>query len=320
MTRAVTFDATAEDAGLRLDVAVSRRVDRSRTTCALLIRGRHVRVNGVPAKASYALAAGDHVVVEVPPPTEPDARPEAIPIHIVYRDHDLCVVDKPAGMATHPAPGSTHGTLVNALLAALGPLPSINGALRPGIVHRLDKDTSGLLVVAVSEQAMRGLSLEMAERKIEREYDAVVWGRLAQERGVIDAPIGRDPNDRTKFAVRENGRRAVTQYRAAETFTLRPTEHQRRTTPPETLALIQLKLETGRTHQIRVHCAAIGHPIVGDRTYGGGRPALGMMRQALHAARLRFTHPITGKAMSFTAPWPEDFAELVERLRVAAPA
>ena len=315
MTQAVAFDATAEDAGVRLDVAVSRRVDRSRTACALLIRARHVRVNGTAAKASYALAAGDHVVVDVPPPVEPDAKPEAIPIHIVYRDLDLCVVDKPAGMATHPAPGSPHGTLVNALLAALGPLPSINGTLRPGIVHRLDKDTSGLLVVAVSEQGMRGLSRDMAERKIEREYDAVVWGRLAQERGVIDAPLGRDPNDRTKFAVRDGGRRAVTQYRSAETFTLRPGEHRRRAMPPEVLTLMQLKLETGRTHQIRVHCAAIGHPIVGDRAYAGGRPALGMPRQALHAARLRFIHPITGKAMSFTAPWPEDFAALVERLR-----
>lgn len=318
MTRAVTFDATADDAGVRLDVAVSRRVDRSRTVCASLIRAHHVRVNGAVEKASYPLADGDHVVVDVPPPVESDAKPEAIPIHIVYRDPDLCVVDKPAGMATHPAPGSPRGTLVNALLAALGPLPAINGTLRPGIVHRLDKDTSGLLVVAVSEQGMRGLSCDMAERKIEREYDAVVWGRLAQERGVIDAPLGRDPNDRTKFAVRDGGRRAVTQYRSAETFTLRPGEHRRRAAPLEVLSLVQLKLETGRTHQIRVHCAAIGHPVVGDRAYGGGRPALGMPRQALHAARLRFVHPITGKAMSFTAPWPEDFAALVERLRAGA--
>ena len=315
MTRAVTFDATADDAGVRLDVAVARRVDRSRTTCAQLIRARHVSVNGIVEKASYPLVPGDRVVIDVPPPIEPDAKPESIPIHIVYRDNDLCVVDKAAGMATHPAPGSTHGTLVNALLAALGPLPAINGTLRPGIVHRLDKDTTGLIVVAVSEHGMRGLSRDMAERKIEREYDAVAWGRFAQERGVIDAPIGRDPNDRTKFAVRDGGRRAVTQYRAAETFAVRPTEHKRRAEPPEHLTLAQLKLETGRTHQIRVHCAAIGHPLVGDRTYGGGRPALGMTRQALHAARLRFTHPVTGKPMSFTAPWPDDFASLVERLR-----
>jgi len=320
MTRAVTFDATAEDAGVRLDVAVSRRVDRSRTVCASLIRAHRVRVNGAAEKASYALAAGDRIVVDVPAPTEPDAKPEAIPIHIIYRDADLCVVDKPAGMATHPAPGSPRGTLVNALLAALGPLPSINGTLRPGIVHRLDKDTSGLLVVAVSEQGMRGLSRDMAERKIEREYDAVVWGRFAQERGVIDAPLGRDPGDRTKFAVRDGGRRAVTQYRAAETFTLRPAEHRRIAAPPDVLTLAQLKLETGRTHQIRVHCAAIGHPIVGDRAYGGGRPSLGMPRQALHAARLRFVHPISGKAMSFTAPWPDDFAALMDRLRAGTPA
>ena len=320
MTRVVTFDATAEDAGVRLDVALSRRVDRSRTVCALLIRADHVRVNGVAEKASYALAAGDHVVVDVPAPIESAAKPEPIPVHIVYRDRDLCVVDKPAGMATHPAPGSLRGTLVNALLAALGPLPAINGALRPGIVHRLDKDTSGLLVVAIGEQAMRGLSRDMAARKIEREYDAVAWGRPAQDRGVIDAPLGRDPHDRTKFAVRDGGRRAVTQYRAAEIFSLRSSEHRRRASPPDELTLLQLKLETGRTHQIRVHCAAIGHPLVGDRAYSGGRPSLGMERQALHAARLRFMHPISGKPMSFTAPWPEDFAGLVERLRAGVSA
>jgi len=315
MTPTAAFDATADDAGLRLDVAVARRIDRSRTACALLIRDGHVLVNGAAVKASYVLAAGDHVVVDAPAPIEPSAKPEAIPIRIVFRDSDLCVVDKPAGMATHPAPGTARGTLVNALLAALGPLPAINGVLRPGIVHRLDKDTSGLLVVAVSERGMRGLSRDMADRKVQREYDAVVWGRPAQTRGVIDAPLGRDPGDRTKYAVRDGGRRAVTHYRVAETFALRSAEHRRLSAPPLELALLHLTLDTGRTHQIRVHCAAIGDPIVGDRAYGGGRPALGMRRQALHAARLRFEHPVTGKAMSFTAPWPEDFAALVDRLR-----
>jgi 23S rRNA pseudouridine1911/1915/1917 synthase len=307
VTRSVAFTATMDESGSRLDLAVARHLDRSRTASAALIRDGCVRVNGSTEKSSYILADGDRVDVALPPDTAPAALPERIPISVVYADADICVVDKPAGMATHPAPGSARGTLVNALLAALGPLPAINGVLRPGIVHRLDKDTSGLLVVAVSERGMRGLSEAMARREIQREYDALVWGKLAQVSGTVDAAIGRDPEDRTRFAVRDEGRRAVTHFRVAEVFTR----------PGSSIAvtLLQLRLETGRTHQIRVHCAAIGHPIVGDRTYGAGREDLGISRQALHAARLRFAHPVTGEALSFTSPWPADFAALVARLR-----
>jgi 23S rRNA pseudouridine1911/1915/1917 synthase len=307
VTRSVAFTATMDESGSRLDLAVARHLDRSRTASAALIRDGCVRVNGSAEKSSYVLADGDRVDVVLPPDSAPAALPERIPIAIVYADADICVVDKPAGMATHPAPGSARGTLVNALLAALGPLPAINGVLRPGIVHRLDKDTSGLLVVAVSERAMRGLSEAMARREIQREYDALVHGKIAQASGTVDAPIGRDPEDRTRFAVRDEGRRAVTHFRVAEVFG--------RPGSSTDVTFLQVRLETGRTHQIRVHCAAIGHPIVGDRTYGAGRDNLGMRRQALHAARLRFAHPVSGESLSFTSPWPADFAALVSRLR-----
>ena len=262
-----------------------------------------VRVGGLQVKPSRVLATGERVEGEEPPPAVPSAKPEALPITLVYDDEDFCVVDKPAGMATHPAPGSTHGTLVNALLAKLGSLPAINGVMRPGIVHRLDKDTSGLLVVAKTERAMRALASAMAQRKIAREYDAVVWGAMPSKRGVIDAPIGRDPSRPMRFVVRDDGRRAVTHYRVVENFFF------------GAAALLTLELETGRTHQIRVHLAATGNPIVGDAVYGPGRPSLGIKRQALHAAKLRFPHPVTGQQLEFTAPWPRDFEDLVARLR-----
>jgi len=305
VSRPVAFDVRPAEAGERLDVVLAKHVDRSRTACAAMIRRGLVRVDGRVAKAARSVAAGEHVVAEVPAPVKPSAAPEEIPIAIVYEDRDLCVVDKPAGMATHPAPGSTRGTLVNALLAKLGPLPSINGVLRPGIVHRLDKQTSGLLVVAKSDRAMRGLSEAIAARAVKRGYDAIVWGVPANRSGTIDAPIGRDAAVRTRFAVRPQGRPAVTHYRVRE----------RLGSGDVKTAVLDLRLETGRTHQIRVHCAAIGHPIVGDPTYGAGRPRLGVSRQMLHAARLAFDHPVTGKALAFESKWPDDFAGLVERLR-----
>jgi len=270
-----------------------------------MIKRGFVRVDGRPAKAAHVIEPGERVDAALPPPTAPAAHPEAIPIRLVYDDADLCVVDKPAGMATHPAPGSPRGTLVNALLAALGPLPSINGVLRPGIVHRLDKDTSGLLVVAKSDRAMLALSKAIAVRSVQRGYDAIVWGVPPSRAGAIEAPIGRDPVVRTKFAVRHDGRAALTRYRLKEKFRAARLE----------LSLLELSLETGRTHQIRVHCAAIGHPIVGDAVYGTGKPKLGARRQMLHAARLSFEHPVTGKTLNFESPWPEDFRELVAALR-----
>ena len=302
MTTAIDFVATPDEAGHRLDSALASRLGRSRSFCAQLIRGGLVRVNGEPVKPSHALKRGERVQGDEPPAQRSSAEPESLPIDILFDDADLCVVDKPAGMATHPARGTPRGTLVNALLAAVGPLPAINGVMRPGIVHRLDKDTSGLLVVAKSERAMRALANAMAARRIRREYDAVAWG-VPEARGTIDAPIGRDPANPTRFAVRDDGRPAVTRYRVAERFFF------------DAASLLALELETGRTHQIRVHLLAIDHPIIGDATYGGGRPRLGMKRQALHASRLRFAHPITGQSLEFSSAWPRDFEELVARLR-----
>jgi 23S rRNA pseudouridine1911/1915/1917 synthase len=315
MSDRLSFVAGPGDAGARLDVVLSSRVDRSRTACAALVKRGLVRVDGRKAKPAHVIEAGERVEVDLPPPILPSARPEAIPIQLVYDDADLCVVDKPAGMATHPAPGSLRGTLVNALLAALGPLPSINGVLRPGIVHRLDKETSGLLVVAKSDRAMRALSRAIAQRRVRREYDAVVWGKPPSRTGTIEAPIGRDPAVRTRFAVNARGRAAVTHYRVKERFAVPNPDGVRRADRSWDLSLLDLRLETGRTHQIRVHCAAVGHPIVGDPTYGGGRPRLGAPRQMLHAARLRFEHPVTGLELAFESAWPDDFAALVERLR-----
>ncbi|MBC5808473.1 MAG: RNA pseudouridine synthase [Candidatus Eremiobacter antarcticus] len=305
MTERRQFFADAEDAGRRLDSVVATHLARSRSLCAELIRGGRVLVDGRAAKPSLVVEANWRIEVALPPPRDADAAPQDIPIDIIHDEADFCVVNKPAGMATHPAPGSRDKTLVNALLAKLGPLPSINGVRRPGIVHRLDKDTSGLLVIAKTETAMLALTQAMAGRRIAREYDAVVLGSPAHARGVIDAPLGRDPQDRTKFAVREGGRRAVTHYRVRERY---------RTGDGEA-ALLELSLETGRTHQIRVHLGAVGHPIVGDVVYGPAEPSHDMPRQALHAARLSFAHPISGEPLAFTAAWPEDFAMLVRCLR-----
>ncbi len=312
MSERLDFLTTQEDAGRRLDVVVSHRLARSRTACALLIREGRVLVDGRAAKPASVVEADQRIRVDVPPARDPTAQPQDLPIHIVHDEADFCIVDKPAGMATHPARGNLDGTLVNALLAKLGPLPAINGVRRPGIVHRLDKDTSGLLVVAKTERAMTALTQAMAARRIKRSYDAVVFGIPPNPRGVIEAPIGRDPHNRTKFAVRDDGRRAVTHYRVAETF---PTIARLDKAAPASASLVRLELETGRTHQIRVHCAAIGHPIVGDETYGLDLPGQTMRRQALHAAELAFTHPFSGVELRFRAPWPEDFSALVERLR-----
>lgn len=313
MTSSRAFVTTAQDAGLRLDVVLAQRLERSRTACAELIREGHVLVNGKATKAAHIVEADSTIAVDMPPLRDSSAAPQDIPITIIHDEPDFCVVDKPAGMATHPARGNLEGTLVNALLAKLGPLPAINGVRRPGIVHRLDKDTSGLLVVAKTERAMLALAEAMAQRRVKRFYDAVVWGIPKNPRGIIEAPIGRDPHERTKFAVREDGRRAVTHYKVTQAYASVAGA-------PLGVALLRLELETGRTHQIRVHCAAIGHPIVGDETYGPGQPSLGMRRQALHAAELWFAHPISGETLHFTAPWPKDFAGLVKRLHGGAAA
>jgi len=305
VTRTVAFAATEEDAGRRLDATLARHLRRSRAECLSLIRAGRVQVNGAGVKPSYPLRAGERITATLPDDagSHADPRPEKIPLRIVYEDADLCVVDKPAGMATHPAPGAEHGTLVNALLAAVGTLAPSDDPSRPGIVHRLDRDTSGLLIVAKSDRALHALQQAIRQRRVERRYHAVVWGAMPAPQGKIEAPLGRDPDVPTRFAVREEGRPAVTHYRVLEAS--------------KTLSLLELTLETGRTHQIRVHCAALGNPIVADRVYGGRRDKLGMNRQALHAVSLRFVHPVTNAALHFESPWPEDFAALASRLHDA---
>jgi 23S rRNA pseudouridine1911/1915/1917 synthase len=309
VTPTVAFTASDDDAGRRRDAILARRLRCSRAECHALIEEGRALVGGAIAKPSRVLRKGEHVTVVVPtaPARDSAPQPEALPLHIVYQDDDLCVVDKPAGMATHPAPGAEHGTLVNALLGAVGPLPASDDPRRPGIVHRLDRDTSGLIVVAKSERALRALQAAIRRRKIERRYHAVVWGAMPAPHGKIEAPIGRDPDVPTRFAIRDDGRPAVTHYRVLETNS--------GTRSVIAFSLLELTLETGRTHQIRVHCAALGHPVVGDRVYGGRRRSPGIDRQALHAVGLRFDHPITGAPLNFESPWPPDFAALMDRLR-----
>lgn len=292
----------AEAAGERLDrVVAGALVDLSRARLQALIAQGKVAVDGQVAKASSRLKAGQRVTVEVPPAEPAMALAEDLPVAIVYQDADLLVVDKPAGMATHPAPGTARGTLVNALLAKVHDLSGIGGELRPGIVHRLDKDTSGLLVVAKHDRAHRALQAQIQARTAERRYQALVWGRLAQHQGVVDAPIARHPKDRIKMAVVAGGRHARTHYRVIEEF--------------KDASLLELKLETGRTHQIRVHMAHIGHPVIGDPVYGKEPGPMRLSGQLLHAWHLSVDQPTTGERLTFEAPLPPEFERALAFIR-----
>lgn len=292
---------TPEEIGKRVDVAVARRTGASRSLVAAAIRNGAVFVNGEAAKASRLLEAGDLLDYEIAPPPPLVAQPEAIDIPIVYEDEDVIVVDKPAGMIAHPARGATSGTLVNALLAHTGgALPGHE--LRPGLVHRLDRDTSGLLVIAKNERALSSLGIAMKRREISREYLGLVHGVPEHARGTIDGPIGRDPHNRVKFAIVADGKPAITHYAVREAFA----RH----------AELTFTLETGRTHQIRVHLAAIGHPILNDPVYGRTEPQYGLPGQALHAWRLSLIHPRTGAKLVFEADPPPEYSRASELLRV----
>jgi 23S rRNA pseudouridine1911/1915/1917 synthase len=290
----------AGGAGQRLDrYLASRLPDVSRTRVKALIDAGLVAVEGRPGRAATRLAAGDRVEVTVPPPVAVDLAPEPIPLRVVYEDGDLLVVDKAAGLVVHPAPGHPTGTLVNALLAHTPDLAGIGGELRPGIVHRLDKDTSGLMVVAKHDRAHRFLAQQLRERQMEKRYLALVDGGPPSESGTIDAPIGRDPRRARPMAVvpeGSGGRAAVTHFRVLGRF------------PGH--ALLECRPVTGRTHQIRIHLAAIGCPIVGDRTYGRRQPTLPLERHFLHAARLSFRLP-SGGVRTFEAPLPDDLREVL---------
>ena len=288
----------------RLDRHVAAALDTSRSRAAGLIEEDRVRVDGRPARKSQAVVAGQRVEARVPPLPPVAAEPEDIPLDIVFEDADLVVVDKPAGLVVHPAPGHPSGTLVNALLHHVGGLSGIGGPQRPGIVHRLDRDTSGLMMAAKSERAHRGLARALEKREVGRTYLAALWGKLADSPATVDRPIGRHPGDRTRMAVAAGGRPARTTFRLLEQWTA--------------ACLCEAKLATGRTHQIRVHAASAGHPVVGDVTYGAGRErgfqgrdgqwaralARRAPRQFLHAHRLEFEHPATGAAMAFESPLP----------------
>jgi 23S rRNA pseudouridine1911/1915/1917 synthase len=311
------FVVGPETAGVRLDQFLQIQApDLSRTRLQALIAGGQVLVTGGAAKSSHRLRAGARITVEVPPPEPVTLQPEPIPLAIVYEDADLLVINKPAGLVVHPGAGHRTGTLVHALLAHCGPsLSGIGGVRRPGIVHRLDRGTSGLLVVAKHDQAHVALARQLKARTVERRYVALVHGRVAHAAGVIETAIGRDPRDRLRMAVRpaEAGRPAVTRYRVLERF-IRPSP----------LTLVEATLGTGRTHQIRVHLAHLGAPVVGDRTYRRGAPPLdpefaqhvaALDGQALHAATLGFLHPRTGAPHRFEAPPPPAFAALLAWLR-----
>jgi 23S rRNA pseudouridine1911/1915/1917 synthase len=297
-----------EAKGERLDQFLSAQLEGvSRSRLQDLIAEGLVRVNGKNTKAGLKLRGGEAVDVTIPPPEEMSLAPERIPLDVVYEDSDLLVVNKPQGMATHPAPGTLSGTLVNALLAHCVDLSGIGGVSRPGIVHRLDKDTSGLLVVAKNDLAHQGLSAQIAAKTATRQYLAVIMGTLATPEGKVDAPIGRHPAQRIKMAIVEGGRHAVTRWRVLEEF---------RAAGRAPASLVELTLETGRTHQIRVHLAHLNRPIVGDPVYAPPCPfPVKLAGQALHAFRLSFDHPRSGQRLTFEAPPPETFQKLLNYLR-----
>jgi 23S rRNA pseudouridine1911/1915/1917 synthase len=295
-------------AGTRLDRFLAERLPGlSRARLQALIEAGQVRVDGREAKAAARLRAGQAVSVTVPPPEPARPGPEPIPLAVVHQDQHLLVVDKPAGLVVHPGAGRASGTLVNALLHHVRDLSGVGGVLRPGIVHRLDRGTSGLMVVAKDDETHRALARQFADRRVEKEYLAVVLGVPARAEGVIEAPIGRDPVHRRRMSVRApRGRSARSSYRVLEAF--------------PGAALLRVRIQTGRTHQIRVHLAALGHPVAGDATYGGRRArapeaVAALDRPALHAARLAFDHPATGRRLAFDSPLPPDLQRLVEALR-----
>ena len=307
----LVYRTDVAEAGSRLDVFLTEKMNgQTRSYIRKLIEEGHVLTPGtdsvpVPAgKAGLKLKEGQMVYVLLPPPDDLKVEPENIPLDILYEDDDVIVVNKPKGMVVHPAAGHMTGTLVNALLYhCRGSLSGINGVLRPGIVHRIDMDTTGSLVAAKNDKAHQCLAVQFHDHTITRCYRAIVTGNLKQDEGVIDAPLARHPADRKKMAVCEPGRgkRAVTHYRVLERF--------------GTYTYIECRLETGRTHQIRVHMAHIGHPLLGDAVYGPSRCPYSLEGQTLHAMVLGFKHPATGAYMEFTAPLPEYFEQLLEKFR-----
>ncbi len=316
MVHVITFTTTESEAGHRLDtVIVARLPTLSRSRASRLIRTGHITVNGLIKKPGYLTKPGDVVRSEIPSPEPITCRPEAIPLSILHEDRDVIVLNKPPGFVVHPGAGHNTRTLVNALLSHCPDLEGIGGRIRPGIVHRLDKDTSGALVVAKNDMAHESLSRQFKIREVRKTYLALVYGEVKLPAGVIDFPIGRHPTDRKKMSTKSRRSRLTeTRWKVKEAFS--------------GVTLLEIDLRTGRTHQVRVHCAAIGHPVVGDATYGGKRrwkdlaqgPKQDVLRavrrQMLHAWKLAFVHPRTGQWMHFESPLPKDMASVLDALRI----
>ncbi len=304
------YTLLAEDGGGRIDSFIAEALpDLSRTAVQRLIDAGHVSVNGAPTRAAYKVRAGDTIVVYVSPPQPTTIAPEVLPLDILYEDADILVVNKAAGMVVHPGAGNYSGTLVNALLAHCSDLQGIGGELRPGIVHRLDKDTSGVLVVAKHDRAIQALQRQFKEREVRKIYIALVIGNIEQAEGVIDAPIGRHRVHRKRMAVIADGKAARTRWRVRGRY---------RDAHNRIYTLLDVRLLTGRTHQIRVHFAWLGFPLVGDAVYGPVHSPVPAPRQFLHARALTLLHPTTGEKMTFSAPLPDDLVALLASLTLAA--
>ena len=287
----------------RIDAYISSKTDISRVTVQRLIKEGNVLVNNKEVKASYKTKIDDEISVEEEKPIEVEIKAQNIPIPILYEDNDIIVVNKPKGMVVHPANGNLDGTLVNAVMAICkDSLSGIGGEIRPGIVHRLDKDTSGVIIVAKNDKSHINLSEQIKNHQVEKTYIALVRGVVKENQATIDMPISRSTKDRKKMAVNKNGKRAVTHFIVLKRF------------PKDNCTLLQVKIETGRTHQIRVHMAEIGHPLIGDTVYSSGKNPWGIEGQCLHAKSLKFKHPITEKEMYIEAPLPEYFLNLINKL------
>ena len=298
----LTLRPTAADAGIRVDAWLAGQIGRlTRSAVQRLLEEGRVTLDGRPPAKNCRLTGAEVLTVSLPDPEPIDARPQNIPLDIVYEDADVIVVNKPKGLVVHPAPGHPDGTLVNALLHHCGgSLSGVGGALRPGIVHRIDRDTSGLIAAAKNDFAHQALAAQLQDHTLARTYECIVVGAPREDAGTVDAPIGRHPADRKKMAVTAKGRPAVTHWEVLERF--------------PGAARLRCRLETGRTHQIRVHMAYLGHPILGDTVYGAKKPVPGLQGQCLHAVGLRFLHPRTGEAVELECPLPEEFRAQLEKL------
>lgn len=290
------------DKGKRLDIYIAENFNElSRTMIKKLIESNNILVNDKSEKVSYKVQANDNISIDVPEAKETKLKAQEIPLDIIYEDSDIIVVNKPKGMVVHPANGNPDGTLVNAILSICkNSLSGIGGELRPGIVHRLDKDTSGLIIVAKNDKAHINMSEQIKERNVKKTYIALVRGNVPEEEATINMPIGRSTKDRKKMAVTKNGKQAITHFKVLKRYSK--------------YTLLEIKIETGRTHQIRVHMAEIGYPVVGDAVYSNGKNEFGIEGQMLHAYKLEFMHPITNKHMELTAPLPQYFEEILKKL------